>query len=68
MTDAKTLLAAAQDNLSNAATAVAEATSTQGSSALHPTYVNAHFALNDARDAFDSVVNAIATAENNAGK
>ncbi len=63
MTDAGLLLVIAQQSLANAVNAVGEATST-GSGGLHPAFVNAHFALNDAKDALNTVVDAIATAEN----
>jgi hypothetical protein len=58
-----TLLTTAKDSLANAVAAVAEATSTGSVMGLHPSYVNAHFALNDARDALNMVVDAIASAE-----
>jgi hypothetical protein len=63
MTAANLLLDTAKQNLVVAANAVGQATSTVGGIGLHPSYVNAHFALNDARDSLDAVVNAIATAE-----
>ena len=63
MTAVGTLLITAKDSLANAATAVAEATSTGSGIGLHPSYVNAHFALNDTRDALNVVVDAIAQAE-----
>jgi hypothetical protein len=63
MTAANLLLDAAKQSLTDATNAVGQATSTAGGIGLHPSYVNAHFALNDARDSLDIVVNAIAAAE-----
>ena len=63
MTAVNTLLVTAEGSLLQAESAVAQATSTPHGTSLHPAYVNAHFALNEARDAFLTVVDAIALAE-----
>lgn len=63
MTAASILLDAAKQSLASAASAVGQATSTVSGIGLHPSYVNAHFALNDAKSALCAVVDAIAVAE-----
>lgn len=63
MTSAGILLLTAQASLSQAAKAVGEATSTSDGMIIHPSYIQAYYALDNARNALGIVVDAIATAE-----
>jgi hypothetical protein len=68
MTAAGLLLDTAKGNLSDATNAVAEATSTTSGTSLRPSFVKAYITLNDAKDALDTVVDAIAAAEDSSTK